>query len=198
MNRTNRRKPTSKPASRWQRVRLMLETLERRDLLALSVLTTADPSWWGTTGNAPSGGPSISGDGTLIAFESYAGNLAVNSVLAPTGGLGQARQVFVRDAITGQTNLISFDPAGNPLDASRPVISNDGHLSPLLPAMANSMFVISIPIPLASLPRLQAGSSPPVGPLRLPLCRRTGATSPSTATIPTYSLLTLTMMAMVM
>jgi Tol biopolymer transport system component len=58
----------------------------------------------GAQGNSRSVGPSISGDGRLVAF----GSRATNLVAGGTNGL----QVFVRDRQAGTTELVSADSNG--------------------------------------------------------------------------------------
>jgi hypothetical protein len=65
--------------------------------------------------------PSISFDGSFVAFESIATNLAAND----TNGF---RDVFVRDLQTGTTQRVSIDSSGEQgnLNSYRPTISSDG------------------------------------------------------------------------
>ena len=49
--------------------------------------------------------PSISSDGRFVAFESNANNLALNDT-------NNAKDIFVHDIATGQTELISRDSLG--------------------------------------------------------------------------------------
>jgi uncharacterized repeat protein (TIGR01451 family) len=66
------------------------------------------------------GGPSISGDGRYIAFDSDATNLA-------RGDRDISPDVFVHDRLTGETTLVSVPSAVVALfDAIRPDISRDG------------------------------------------------------------------------
>jgi Tol biopolymer transport system component len=65
---------------------------------------------------------SISGDGRWVAFVSYATNLV-------SGDTNLVADVFVRDRLTGTTELVSLDSAGNPgnqASSERPSISADG------------------------------------------------------------------------
>lgn len=75
----------------------------------------------GTIGNGASVQPSISGDGTRIAFASSASNL----VAADTNGV---QDVFVRNLQTGAVRLVSRLPQGalGNADSRRPSISGDG------------------------------------------------------------------------
>lgn len=75
----------------------------------------------GTPGSAPSSGPSISGDGSTVAFYSFAPNL----VPADTNG---AIDVFVRDLDTDSTSLVSRSSSGALGNGSSfyPGISRDG------------------------------------------------------------------------
>jgi len=78
----------------------------------------------GFGGNAAgnSGQPSISGDGSMVAFTSSA-----NDVLLPQNN-GASFQVFVRDMNAGVTRLESMASDGTPADAASrlPSISDDG------------------------------------------------------------------------
>ena len=75
----------------------------------------------GTIGNGASVQPSISGDGTRIAFASSASNLVAND----TNG---AQDVFVRNLQTGTVRLVSRLPQGalGNANSRRPAISGDG------------------------------------------------------------------------
>ncbi len=74
----------------------------------------------GSPGNDHSDFPSVSGDGRYVAFESHASDLV-------TGDTNGGDDIFVRDRLTGTTELISVDAAGQQLlGASRwPVIAQD-------------------------------------------------------------------------
>ena len=68
--------------------------------------------------------PELSADGRFLVFTSNAGNLVTN-------GIDASSNVFVRDTVAAQTELISRDPAGIGLggsDLSFPGISHDGAL----------------------------------------------------------------------
>ena len=76
------------------------------------------------SGNSSSDGPSISGDGRYVAFESYATDLATPA----TNGY---QNIFVRDLQAGTTTLVSIDTAGDGGGDNysyAPVISADGSL----------------------------------------------------------------------
>ncbi|NUP95323.1 MAG: PD40 domain-containing protein [Planctomycetaceae bacterium] len=75
----------------------------------------------GAIGNGASTNPSISGDGTLIAFASDATNLAVSD---PNG----ATDVFVRNLTTNSTRMVSRVPGGALGNAASkaPALSGDG------------------------------------------------------------------------
>jgi hypothetical protein len=60
----------------------------------------------GGQANGSSSNPSISGDGTMVAFLSYASNLV-------TGDTNGAQDVFVHNLVTGATTRVSVDSAGN-------------------------------------------------------------------------------------
>lgn len=75
----------------------------------------------GAIGNGASTSPSISGDGTLIAFESDASNLAVSDPNAAT-------DVFLRNLATNSTRMLSRIPGGALGNAASkaPALSGDG------------------------------------------------------------------------
>lgn len=98
-------------------------------LLAASP-TLASPPWEaslvsadadGTPGNnGSSGQPSLSADGRLVAFSSYASNLVSDD----TNGRSD---VFVRDRLAGVTQRVSVDRDGRRSDGGEdPSISADG------------------------------------------------------------------------
>lgn len=72
-------------------------------------------------GNAGSFNPSLSADGRYVVFDSDAGNLV-------PGDTNNARDVFVRDLLTGTTILVSVAHDGSPADgaSSLGAISADG------------------------------------------------------------------------
>jgi Tol biopolymer transport system component len=72
--------------------------------------------------------PAISGDGTLIAFESAATNLEKPGVLGKTTDTNKARDVFVRDLAAGTTTRVSVTSDGKQGagESVRPSISADG------------------------------------------------------------------------
>jgi Tol biopolymer transport system component len=76
----------------------------------------------GIQGNHESGYPSISADGRYVAFDSYAWNLVPGEVN------DRVRDVFVRDRLTGTTELMSLSSGGEHgnEDSYRPSISADG------------------------------------------------------------------------
>lgn len=76
----------------------------------------------GRQGNSGSGGPVLSADGRYVAFVSVASNLVAGDV----NGFGD---VFLRDRLTGTTEIVSVSSAGVQADAgfpSVPCISGDG------------------------------------------------------------------------
>ena len=75
----------------------------------------------GAQADDASGWPSISADGSLVAFESSAGNLVI-------GDTNELPDIFVRDINAGTTSRISVSSAGNQGDgwSQRPAISGDG------------------------------------------------------------------------
>ncbi|RMH03738.1 MAG: hypothetical protein D6702_05130, partial [Planctomycetota bacterium] len=89
--------------------------------LATGALERVSVSTAGVEGNATSDRPSISGDGSRVAFWSDADNFVV-------GDLPLTRDVFVHDRTTGETILVSVSLTGLPGNgpSSRPAISADG------------------------------------------------------------------------
>jgi PKD repeat protein len=75
----------------------------------------------GEQGNGSSFFPSISADGTLVAFQSYASNLIAND----TNGTAD---IFVKNLVNGAITLVSADIDGNIGNnfSSQPAISADG------------------------------------------------------------------------
>jgi Tol biopolymer transport system component len=82
-------------------------------------LASATPA--GVPGNATSGWPTVSGDGTFVAFQSAASDL----VAGDTNG---ASDVFLYNGASGRVTLVSRTPAGTPGDGNSfvPSISADG------------------------------------------------------------------------
>ncbi len=75
-----------------------------RDLVSgTTVLASVDSA--GVQGNSSSSGPSLSGDGRLVAFASNASNLV-------PGDTNSAMDVFVHDLVTGVTERVSVSSAG--------------------------------------------------------------------------------------
>ncbi|NEP39177.1 MAG: calcium-binding protein [Okeania sp. SIO2H7] len=91
----------------------------RDTLTATTTLVSVDS--FGDRGNAASVNPSISADGRFIVFESDATNLVA-------GDTNNARDIFLRDALTETTTKISIDSLCNTANLSsfNPVISADG------------------------------------------------------------------------
>ncbi len=75
----------------------------------------------GVEGDHWSGGPSITPDGRLVAFESLATSLVA-------GDANLTRDIFVRDRSSGTTELVSVSTAGEQAngDSGDPAISADG------------------------------------------------------------------------
>ena len=73
----------------------------------------------GTHGDSTSKDPSISADGRLVAFWSYAGNLV-------TGDTNSLTDVFVHDRQTGETTRVSVTSTGGQSCGDHPSISADG------------------------------------------------------------------------
>jgi len=84
-----------------------------------TALVSADSS--GVVGNANSFSAAISGDGRFVVFTSFASNLVAND---SNGGT----DVFVRDLVSGTTERVSVDSAGNQCDGSclYSSVSSDG------------------------------------------------------------------------
>lgn len=61
----------------------------------------------GAAANADAQFPQISGNGSVVTFQSFASNLVAND-------LNNYEDVFVRDRVTGTTACASVDPSGNP------------------------------------------------------------------------------------
>ena len=96
---------------------IYLKDLHTGSVSLLSVSTGGDPV-------APGGSswtPSISGDGRVVAF------MTVGDGLVPADTF-QARQVYTRDLVTGTTELISVDAAGEAVagDSYNPDVNRDG------------------------------------------------------------------------
>ncbi len=96
-----------------------LDVFVRDRVAHTTVLASVGPH--GTPGDGPSGAPSISGDGRLVAFESDADNLVPDDANA-TG------DVFVHDLVAGATRLVSVGGGGRPTESPSfgPAISADG------------------------------------------------------------------------
>jgi hypothetical protein len=77
----------------------------------------------GGQSNNSSFGAAISADGRYVAFASYANNLV-------PGDTNGTTDVFVHDRVTGATERVSVDPAGNEgdRDAEFPALSGDGRM----------------------------------------------------------------------
>jgi Tol biopolymer transport system component len=75
----------------------------------------------GNSANGPSTGPSVSGDGRFVAFESLASDLVANDT-------NTAQDIFVRDLVMGTTERVSVGAAGAEANGSSaaPRISADG------------------------------------------------------------------------
>ncbi len=89
-------------------------------LSAISTTVRVSVGPGGIQANGASDNPSISSDGQIVAFESYATNLAMNT--------GAVRNVFVHNRSLGQTSLVSLGWDGGPPNGSsaNPAISADG------------------------------------------------------------------------
>jgi Tol biopolymer transport system component len=96
-----------------------LDVFVRDRVARTTVLASVGPH--GTLGDGPSGAPSISGDGRLVAFESDADNLV------PNDG-NRTGDVFVHDLVAGATRLVSVGGGGQPTESPSfdPAISADG------------------------------------------------------------------------
>jgi Tol biopolymer transport system component len=103
-------------------------------------VTRLSSSATGAPGDADSGTTSVSSDGRLVAFDSYARNLDTDArpcaVRAPQSGIDEVREnpwpqcsgVYVVDRTTGRTRLASVASDGDPADgdADHPYISGNG------------------------------------------------------------------------
>jgi Tol biopolymer transport system component len=100
----------------------------------------------GTPANGTSLGASISGDGRFVAFASDASNLT------PSGAIPFGRDVYVRDILTGTTEMVSVDASGQGTGGNAPPdISADGRFvafgsfSPnLVPGDTNDAFDVFV------------------------------------------------------
>jgi len=98
----------------------------------------------GVQANAASYGPTVSGDGRVVAFLSGASNL--------TPGVSGINEIHVirRDVVAGTNKLISVNAAGVPQEAANPVLSEDGNrlafstFWPLLPSDTNNLWDIYV------------------------------------------------------
>lgn len=79
----------------------------------------------GASASGDSLNPSISADGSVVAFESTATDLGSTAM---AGSAGPIRNVFVWDATSGTVQLVSVGDAGSAgnADSSNPVVSPDG------------------------------------------------------------------------
>jgi Tol biopolymer transport system component len=104
------------PASR----RLRLESLERRDMLAVELVSA---NLFGGSGNSSSVNQQLSDNGRYVVFQSNATDLVAGDSNQPT-----ITDVFRRDLLTGQTVLVSVatTAAGANNSSLNPVISGDG------------------------------------------------------------------------
>jgi Tol biopolymer transport system component len=86
----------------------------------------------GTQANGHSFAPSVSGDGTLVAFCSYASNL----VAGDTNGVAD---IFVKNVTTGAISRISTTSSGAQVSggSTRPVISENGNVVAFLSVAAD-------------------------------------------------------------
>jgi hypothetical protein len=82
----------------------------------------------GEYGNAPSEAVAISADGRFVAFVSQATNLVPGVVVPQNIGGNRNRQVYVRNLETHQTEIVSLDSNGQPVNglALQPSISSSG------------------------------------------------------------------------
>lgn len=98
----------------------LIDDIFVRDLVA-GTTERVSVSTGGLEGNATSDRPTVSGDGSRVAFWSDADNFF-------PGDLPLTRDIFVRDRIAGTTTLVSVSLTGMPGNgpSSRPSISDDG------------------------------------------------------------------------
>lgn len=105
-----------------RRVRLKVVVVGRPPVAVRGTsLVTRGPG--GRPGNGPSYAPTVSADGSAVAFLSRATNLLA-SPLPPAPGLDA--RAFVWDRTTGRTELVSVAPDGTPLTGGVLGISDDG------------------------------------------------------------------------
>ncbi|MEO8059921.1 MAG: hypothetical protein ABI671_16530 [Burkholderiales bacterium] len=98
----------------------------------------------GVEANAASFGPTVSGDGRVVAFMSGASNL--------TPGVSGINEIHVirRDVVAGTNQLISVNAAGVAQEAGNPVLSEDGNrlafstFWPLLASDTNNLWDIYV------------------------------------------------------
>jgi len=102
----------------------------------ITSLVSVDNNGGPNPGNGVSDAPSISGDGTIVAFDSLATNLLAPGILSVTG-----QQVYVRDRNLSQTSLVSADNnvAANPANglSRTPSISSSGRFVSFVSAGTN-------------------------------------------------------------
>jgi len=77
--------------------------------LASGQLTLASTNNAGVKGNAGSGGPSLSADGTRVAFTSFATNLDPDMTISGSGS------VYLKDLASGDVSLVSRTSSGAPI-----------------------------------------------------------------------------------
>jgi hypothetical protein len=102
----------------------------------ITSLVSVDNNGVPNPGNGASNAPSISGDGTIVAFDSLATNLLAPGIPSVTG-----QQAYVRDRNLSQTSLVSADNnvAANPANglSRTPSISSSGRFVSFVSAGTN-------------------------------------------------------------
>lgn len=100
--------------------------------LATGVTRRVSVSSGGAQGNAPSTAPTISGDGHLVAFASWATNLVA-------GDTNRHQDIFVHNLATGRTRRMSLSSAGAQTNnnTDRAMISADGRFVAFISKASN-------------------------------------------------------------
>jgi Tol biopolymer transport system component len=138
-------------------------------------ITRASTTTDGTEGNGVSGSPSLSGDGTLVAFDTSATNLGVTP--DPSG----TSSVFLKNLTTGAITRVSTDSDGNPL--------TDQNLAPSLASDGSAVaFVTRSPVLVGGgVPRQVVVKSLVTGDIRLASSSADGIRADQDVTTPSLS-----------
>jgi Tol biopolymer transport system component len=89
---------------------------DRLDQTTTPVSVAPDGNTFGDGTSSATYGPTISADGTRVAFESDAANLV-------SGDTNEDTDAFVRDLVSGTTTRISLDETGQQVDMPNPVVA---------------------------------------------------------------------------